>query len=143
MAWEILTSTEYPAVLAALDTKLTDAHIPDTLLDQTIYKDAAIQDVTDVYPAAASETDADNQTKITRAAIYFCAARLAPAAVRITSINVNTRDMSFSRKVFDPAERAAELRAMAQDELADILTPSDETPNMPTMFTVAPGYRGR
>jgi len=143
MAWEILTSTEYPAVLAALDTKLTDADIPDSLLDQTIYKDAAIQDVVDIYPTAASETDTDNQTRITRAAIYFCAARLAPAAVRITSLNVTTRDMSFSRHVFDPAKRAAELVAMANDELAEILTPSDDTPYMPTMFTVAHGYRGR
>jgi hypothetical protein len=143
MAWEILTSTEYPAILATLDTKLTDADIPDSLLDQTIYKAAAIQDVVDIYPAAASETVVANQVRITRAAIYFCAARLAPAAIRITSLNVSTRDMSFSRQVFDPVKRAAELRAMAQDELAEILTPSDETPSMPTMFTVARGYRGR
>lgn len=142
MAWEIFATTDYPAVLACLDTKLTSSDIPDTMLDRTIYKAAAIQDVTDLYPTAASETVAAKQVKITRAAIYFCAARLAPAAVRITSLSVTTRDQSYSRQTYDPAERAAELRALATAELADIVTPADETPNMPTMFALAMGRRG-
>jgi hypothetical protein len=143
MPWEILTTTDYPAVLAALDTKLTSGDIPDTMLDRTIYKAAAIQDVVGIYPTAASNAVAVEQVKITRAAIYFCAARLAPAAVRITSLNVSTRDMSYSRQTYDPAERAAELRALATAELADIVTPADETPNMPTMFALATGRRGK
>jgi hypothetical protein len=143
MAWEILTTTDYPAVLAALDTKLTSSDIPDTMLDRTIYKAAAIQDVTDLYPTAASQSDATKQVKITRAAIFFCAARLAPAAVRITSLSITTRDQSYSRQTYDPAERAAELRAMAAAELADITDPAEETPTMPAMFALATGRRGK
>jgi hypothetical protein len=142
MAWTF-TSASFPAVLAALDTKLTSADIPNSLLDQPIYKDAAIQDVIGLYPTALAETVAANQARLTRAAIYFCAARLAPAAVRITSLNIQTRDLSYSRQVFDPDKRAADLRAMAQDEIAAITDPDDETASMPTMFTVAAGYRGR
>jgi len=143
MPWEILTSAEYPAILAVLDSKLTNGDVPDSMLDRSIYAPAAIQDVLDRHPTAAAETDTTKQARITRAAIYFCAARLAPAVVRITSLTVQTRDMAFSRQVFDPVKRAAELEQMAEEELAEVLTPAEETPNRPTMFTVARGYRGR
>jgi len=147
----ILTSDDYPAILAALDTKLTSADVPDSLLDRIIYAPAADQDVIKRFEAAGSaldpeeevEGDTANANRIKRAAIYFCAARLAPAAIRITSLSVNTRDMSFSRETLDPGARAAELRALAEAELADILEPDEETPNRPTMFRLAPGYRGR
>ena len=141
-AWTF-TSASYPAVLAALDAKLTSADIPNTFLDEPIYKDAAIQDVVDLYSTALAETVAAIQARLTRAAIYFLAARLAPAVVRITSLSVTTRDLSYSRQTFDPEKRAADLRALAQEEIAAITDPTDATPNMPTMFSVAPGYRGR
>jgi hypothetical protein len=143
MPWTILDSTSYPAVRAALDVALLESNLPDATIGLDIYEEAAIQDVVNIYPTAAAETVAANQTRITRAAIYFCAARLAPAVVRITSLNVATRDMSYSRQTFDPDERAAELRALAEAELAAILEPAEETPSRPTMFTVASGTRGR
>jgi hypothetical protein len=148
MPWEILAQPEdYPAVLAALDSRLTggdgQGDVPDSLLDLPIYAPAAIQDVLDRYPTAASELDVTKQQRITRAAIYFCAARLAPAVVRLTSLTVTTRDLAYSREVFDPEKRAAELRQMAEEELSEVLDPEEVTPNRPTMFTVARGYRGR
>lgn len=143
MTWAILDSTSYPAVRAALDTNLTAADIPDSLLAQTIYLDAAIADVIAHYPTAAANAVAAQQARITRAAIYFCAARLAPAAIRVTSLSVATRDLSYGRQTFDPEKRAAELRALAEGELAAIVEPDEETPNRPTMFATAHGYRGR
>ena len=143
MPWEILTSTEYLAVLAALDTKLTTSDVPNSLLALPIYHDAAVDDVLEIYPEAESEADTDNQAKITRAAIFFCAARLAPAVVRLTSVNIATRDGSYSRQVFDPEKRAAELRAEAEELLNDIVEPEEETSNQPIMFTTVGGNRGR
>ena len=149
MTWAILATTDYPAIRAVLDTSLTEANLPDATISLTVYKDQAIQDVYDAYAAAGSaddpegEADADNQARITRAAIKYCAARLAPAVVRITSVSVATRDATYSRQTFDPEKRAAELRAEAAAELAPILEPDDDTPAMPTMFTVGRGYRGR
>lgn len=149
MSWEILATTDYPAIRAALDVDLLPANLPDSTIGLTIYKNAAIQDVYNAYKAAgssndpASEVDPGRQARITRAAIYFCAARLAPAVVRITSLNTQTRDMSYSRQTFDPEARAAELKAMAEAELAPILTPNETIPNRPTMFAVATGCRGR
>lgn len=142
MTWEMLATTDYPAVREVLDTSLTASNLPDTTIERSIYKTAAIADVVAVYPTAVSESDAAKQARLTRAAIYFCAARLAPAVVRLTSLNVNTRDMSYSRQTFDPTERAAELRALAQAEIAELVTPDEETPNMPTMFALARGTRG-
>lgn len=143
MTWELLATADYPAVREVLDVSLTVTNLPDATIARSIYKDAAIADVVALYPTAASEENAAKQARLTRAAIYFCAARLAPAAVRITALNVSTRDMSYSRQTFDPAERAAELRALAEAEIAEIVTPDEETPGRPTMFAVASGTRGR
>lgn len=142
MPWEMLAATDYPAVREVLDVSLTATHLPDATIERSIYKTAAIADVVERYSTAVSEADAGKQARLTRAAIYFCAARLAPAVVRITSLNVTTRDMSYARQTFDPQERAAELRALAEAELAEIVEPEAVTPNRPTMFTVASGTRG-
>lgn len=143
MTWEMLATADYPAVREVLDVSLTTSNLPDATIERSVYKTAAIADVVELYPTAVSETVAANQARLTRAAIYFCAARLAPAVVRITSLNVSTRDMSYSRQTFDPQERAAELRALAEAEIAEIVTPDEEAATRPTMFAVASGTRGR
>jgi hypothetical protein len=138
----MLATTDYPAVREVLDVSLTETNLPDATIERSVYKTAAIADVVERYPTAVAETDVNKQARLTRAAIYFCAARLAPAVVRLTSLSVTTRDMSYSRQTFDPTERAAELRALADAELAEITEPDEPTPNRPTMFTVASGRRG-
>lgn len=143
MTWELLATTDYPAVREALDTSLTETQLPNATIERSIYKNAAIADVVALYPTAVSETDSAKQARLTRAAIFFCAARLAPAVVRITSLSVSTRDAQYSRQTFNPEERAAELRALAAAEIAEIVTPAEETPGRPTLFTVASGRRGR
>ena len=145
MAWAILTAADHPAVRAAVDISLTTANLPDATIALDIYAVAAVQDVVDRYPTAASVVVAATQLKITRAAVYFCAARLAIplAGVIVSSLSVATRDQSFSRVPYNGEKRAAELLALAEEELADILEPGEETPNRPTIFRLAPGYRGR
>lgn len=136
----ILTSDDYEAIRKALDTELTDKNLPNSIIGLDIYAGAADQDVLDVYPEA--ESDAANAARITRAAVLFCAARLAPAVVRLTSLTVSTRDLSYQRPAWDPEKRAAELRALAEEELAEILD-TGLAPTRPTLFGRAPGYRGQ
>ena len=146
MAWAILAFADYPAVRAAVDVSLTTANLPDATIALDIYAGAAVRDVTDRYPgAAAVTTPASTQLKITAAAVYFCAARLAIplAGVIVSSLSVSTRDQGFSRPPYNGEKRREDLLALAEDELADILEPAEETPNRPTMFTVASGTRGR
>ena len=138
----ILIQTDYPAIRAAIDVSLGESDLTNSIISQTIYKDAAEQDVLDIDASAESRTG-ENANRVKRAAIYFCAARLCPAVVRITSLSTKVGDMSYSKQTFDPTKRAKELREMAEDELAEVLTPAEETPNRPTFMTVASGTRGR
>lgn len=139
---DLITSAEYPAIRAALDTELDSDKLPDSIIALSIYKEKARQDVLKRDPDAESRTG-DKFTHVQNAAIYLCAALLAPAVIRVTSVNVQGRDLSYQRRIWDPADKAAELRELAEQELAAVLTPTDDTPGMPTMFTVAGGTRGK
>ncbi len=135
----ILTSVNYPDVRVALDADLADKDIPDATIALLIYAPAADQDVLERDPDAESRTGED-ANRVLRSAIYFCAARLAPVVVRLTSLSITTRDMSYQRATFDPEERAAQRRNMAEAELALVL---ETDPARPEFFTVAQGQRGR
>lgn len=138
----ILSSTEYPAIRAAIDTELDTNSLPDAIIALSIYAGAADNDVIERDPDAESRTG-DEATRILNAAIYFCAARLVPAAIRITGLNTTTRDLSYRRPLYDPEKRAEELRGLAEEEINEVLTPSETSPERPTMFTVASGVRGK
>lgn len=138
---QLLASGDYPAVRAVLDVSLGDAELPADVIDQPIYAAAAIAEVIDHYPTAESETDTAILARLRRATVYLTAARLAPAVVRITSLTVTRGDVAFSRQTFDPEKRAAELRALADLELQEIIEPDDTSPSRPTMFTYARGGR--
>lgn len=145
MPWAILATADYPAIRAAVDISLTTANLPDATIALDIYAGAAVRDVIDRYPGAAAVTVAATQLKITAAAVYFCAARLAIplTGVIVSSLSVSTRDQNWSRVAYNGEKRREDLLALVEAELADILEPDEETPNRPTMFRLAPGYRGR
>jgi hypothetical protein len=138
----LLSSADYPAVRAAIDVSLGKSELPDDTIALGIYHAAAVQEVLARDPDAESRTG-DELARVQRAAVYFCAARLCPAVVRLTSLSIQTRDISYSKPAQDPDERAAELRALAEAEIAAVLTPSEDDYARPTMFAVAKGYRGR
>ena len=138
----ILTSADYPAIRAALDVDLDSSKLPDGIIALDIYKGQADRMVYERDPDADTRTG-DDALRITAAAVYFCAGLLAPVVVRITSLSVSTRDVSYSRPVFDPEERKETLWSMAEDEIAEVITPTEDAPGMPTMFDRAPGTRGR
>lgn len=137
----LLTIDAYPAIRAALDASLDATTLPNKVIEEDIYAGAAWDEVLERYPTADSETDADILARLRRAAIYFAAARLAPVVVRITALSTTVQGVSYSRPVFDPAKRAAELRALADNEMDAVLTPG--VLSRPTFFTVASGTRGK
>ena len=138
----ILTQDLYVSVRGALDTELTENELPDSTIGLPIYRFAAEQDVLERDPQAESRTG-DELQQVKVAAVYFCAARLAPAVVRLTSLNVTTRDISYQKATFDPASKSSELRQYAEEALATVLEPENPTPGRPTILTVASGDRGR
>lgn len=138
----ILTSADWPAVRAALDTELDTNSLTDAVIALNIYSGAADQDVLALDPDAESRIGEDGN-RITRAAIFFCAARLAPVVLRILNLSALTRDLRFSKPTFDPEERAKELRGMAVEEINEILTPGGLATSMPRQFSAVSGIRGK
>jgi hypothetical protein len=137
----ILSSTEYPAIRAALDVSLNAQTLPDATIAQGIFVGAAEAEVLRRVPDAESKTG-DDLARVKRAAIWLAAAYLAHSVVRLTSLSVQTRDLSYSRQTFNPDEKAAELRARAEREFGMLLAPLTVTPSRPTMFTTVGGRRG-
>lgn len=138
----ILSDTDYPAIRAALDVGLNAQQLPDAIIEQDIFLGAAEAELVRRVPDAASKTGEDLK-RVKRAAVWLTAALLAHSVVRITSMSIQTRDLSYSRQTFDPDEKAAELRSRAEAEIAMLLTPTAATPARPTMFALATGSRGR
>ncbi len=138
----ILTADDYPAIRAALDVGLNAQQLPDATIAQGIFLEAAEAELVKQVPTAASLTG-DDLKRVKRALVWLTAAYLAHSVVRLTSLSVQTRDLSYSRQTFDPDEKAAELRARAQGEIDMLLTPTESAARRPTAFTLAAGRRGR
>ncbi len=137
----ILTSVDYPAIRAALDTELTAQQLTDAAIEQDIFLGAAEAQLLARVPTAASMTGEDGK-RVKRALIWLTAAMLAHSVVRVTTMSIQTRDMSYSRQTFDPDEKAAELRRRAEVEIGALLEPAETRTRAP-VFTLAPGSRGR
>lgn len=138
----ILTALDYPAIRAALDVGLNATQLPDATIAQSIFLGAAEDELLRKVPGAATMTG-DDLARVKRALVWLTAAYLAHSVVRLTSVNIQTRDLSYSRQTFDPDAKAAELRTRAGVEVAALVTPSATVPARPTMFTLAGGGRGR
>lgn len=137
----ILSSGEYPEIRAALDTSLDTDVLPDSILAMSIYSGAADAAVIDRDPDAESRTG-DEATHVLNAAIFFCAAFLAPAVPNILH-ETYPGQKSYQIEEIDWKEKEAHLLKRANEELEAVLDPTDTTPGRPTMFIRAIGNRGR
>lgn len=115
----ILPEANYNDVRAAIDVTLTANDLPDSTIGADVYRGAAEDDVLNRVSDAASKTGNDLK-RVQRAAVMFCAARLIPAVVQITSLSTTVRDMSISRPAWNAENRAAELRKAANQQLDEI-----------------------
>lgn len=138
----ILDSSHYPAIRSLIDTELSPTQLPDATIGLDIYQGAAESELLDRVPDAASKTGSD-EVRVKRALVYLTAARLVHSVVRATSMSVSTRDIAFARPSYDPDEKEAMLRGMAEREIAELLTPTATAPARPTMFRVGSSTRGR
>lgn len=138
----LLPPAEYDQVRQVIDVKLDARQLPDTTITQQVFLGAAQDELVRRYPTAAAATG-ENLERVRRALVYLTAARLCPAVVRLTTVSVQAQGMSYTRATFDPEERAAALRALAEVELTALQSPTDNTTARPRMFTVASGQRGR
>lgn len=142
MAATWLTTGTYPAIRAALATDLTAAALPDAVLDLVVYTGAAELAIKGLDPAWATDIlDATKNAALQLAAIYWCAALVAPALPRLLRENIQNGQYSYVADLIPVAELVALLRARALS-LVDLVT-SASADLIPTLFTLAAGSRAR
>lgn len=134
----LLTSADYPAIRAALDVHLDSTLLPDSIIALNIYQGAAEMEVKRRDPLAETRTG-DDATRVRLAAIYLCAAALAPAIPRILSQSLEGHFFSIQAATWQ--DLAARLTALAHDHLQTV------TGGAPTLapfhFARAAGGRGK
>jgi len=115
----ILTSADYPAVRRLVDTQLSAIDLPDAVISEIVYHDAAEAWIVNRDPDAATRTGAE-ASAVKRATLYWLASLLVPAAYKLTSVSVRTTDVSYTRPGFNSEKRIKELRQWAERELDSI-----------------------
>lgn len=136
----LLSSSDYPAIRAAIDIRLNSTLLPDSIIALDLYIGAGMRDVLAVDSVAESRTGTELQHAKT-AAILFTAARLIGALPKVTGEDFG--NYGYKLQATDWAVRAGELRSQASAELDAYLDAGDAASDRPTVFSVAPGYRGR
>jgi hypothetical protein len=138
----LIEVADFPAVRAALDTTLTADELPDSTINLPLYAGEADLTVRTLVPTWEDMVSVDQLARLKSAAIYFCAALLAPAVPRFNKESVGGGDHSYSTDNPSAQEMATLLRARAMGQLT-ALTPTENTPRVPVLFTVAPGGRAQ
>jgi hypothetical protein len=139
---DILSPSDYAQVRYVLDLSLDDTSLPDSKIGLGVFVDAAEAEVKTLDPDwAAHLADVTTADPVVWAAVYLTAARIVPSLPNLTSNSF--ADERHTRAAFDPATRAAELRAKAVAVLVPIV--ADTSPVVATgeTFSLACGRRGR
>ena len=134
----LLTSADYPAVRAALDVHLDSTLLPDSIIALNIYQGAAEMEVKRRDPLAETRTG-DDATRVRLAAIYLCAAALAPAIPRLVSQTLDGHTVTVDGATW--RDLAARLTALAYEHLRTV---TSVTPQVGAFhFARAAGGRGK
>lgn len=136
----ILTSADYPAIRAAIDTSLDTAALPDSTITLPIYLEAADLEVKRRDPNWASRIG-DQATLLKHAAIYLTAALLVPAVPQIK--RETFADHEYDRQLMTAADLVASLRARASASLDALSETTTAIPLPPKLFGVGRGRRGQ
>lgn len=136
----LITTVEYPAIRAALDTSFSADELPDSLIELDQFVGRAEREVVRRYPTALSEADDDVLVHLRLAVINFAASFIAPSLPDYTERRTDDRWVQErARDWLTVADRLYGL-AVGEIELAEG-EESDEQP-VPIFFTaIAP--RGR
>jgi hypothetical protein len=141
MPLPLLSSSDYPAIRAAIDVSLDSTMLSDEVIAMPIYAEAAEAEVLARDPLAATREGSAWQ-RVVNAAIYLAAARLVRAVPWIKSEGIGG-ERQYSCQEVDLDALVSDLRSKAEAELAAVLEPSNQSPSRPVMFALASGRRGR
>jgi hypothetical protein len=132
---------DFDSVRRAIEPTLTATKLPDAVIADPLYADAAEDWVLLQYPAASTATGADLD-RVKRAAALYAASLLAPIVPRILRERVT--DYEYQLAAVDWDARASVLLGRAREELTPLLAPTTPGAAIPVaIFELAPGRRGR
>jgi hypothetical protein len=140
MATLFIQTTDYGAVRAALDLSIDEVLLPDGLIEQKIWLDAAEEEVKRRDPGYASRGAVELQ-HLKNAAIYLLAARIAPSIPDIISER-RGQGYQYNREPVNWPAREAKLKADADKEFAAVFSVVNPDATVLTWFDSAPGGRG-
>jgi hypothetical protein len=135
----LLSSSDYPAIRAAIRTSLDERDLPDAIIALDIYSGEAnrwaASQITITGPEATGQ-------RANSAAIYYAAALLAPAVEQVTNQKDSTGE-SLTLKDFDAEARAKDLMTKAQSlinlvngALVDAIRPTSAVRQMKSKIIV-------
>lgn len=142
----LLDSGDYQEIRALIDSQLTSNDLRDAVIEADVHKGQAERLIIARVSNAQALVDAEgaDAERVKYAAKCLVAASLCPVVVRLTALTVQGRDMAYSRQTFDPVKRAAELRAMAEQMIDQLIADTDAViVSPPTMFSRAAAGRGQ
>ena len=139
-----ITPAEFPAIRAALDISLDAANLPDAVIALPQYAgQAELWVKTNEPDAALYMPGSEEYIRTTIAAIYACAAYIAPALPNITSESYGDA-MRYTRKEVDMAVLEANLWSRARGALPHLTGNVSQTGKAPSrfIFTLATATSG-
>lgn len=141
---QILEAGDYDAIRTRIDTALDSEALPDRVID--LYGPDAESEVLArdpnalTYQPGGAAPDDEKWTRVRRAVIFITAARICGAIT--LPISEQLGSYRYSLSPWDAGKRAAELRGLAEKELAAYLEIDGHV--LPLFsFGVACGSRGR
>lgn len=146
----LIGSEHYPSIRALIDTSLSEGALPDSIIRMDLYAGRAEDWVIEqdanalLYLPNESQANTTKAKRVQRAAQLYCAALLCPVIPNVTREDFESNE-GVTRKAMDYDARAQQLMSEANEEMLKLTetTPLDVANVLPTLFTVAPGYRGR
>ncbi len=134
----ILGVADYPAIRAAIDLGLTQAELPDAVIEMPQHRPLAEARIVERDPEAESRQGLAGQ-RIRAAAILLTAAAIAPSVRQYVSKQVEGQGYRLAERDYD--KHAAHLRGLAWREVS--AARGDGVDDPPFVFAVAPGVRAR
>lgn len=138
---DILEVGDFPSIRAVIGIDVDATQLPDATIQLPVFQFAGESAVKAAVPDWETKTG-DDAIHIENAAIYYIAALIVPAMPHLVAERAPD-GQNYQRVPINPTAFAAELRARAADEIAQVETPgTSNTADKPRTFSVASGRRG-
>lgn len=131
-------------VRAALDPRLLEKDLSDSVIALSIYSGAAKSEILRRFPTA-DQASGDDETNLNAAWALLTAAEIAPVLPRLVQVNFGIGAGGYRRNEINTDDLVSELRSKAERHLGNVVNVSEVEVELriPTVFGRASGRRGK